>query len=484
MEYENHIITPNLLTIRSNIYFDRILMCMKMPKVPPTLNEVLQDERLSLKDMATEENMRLAVDLNSKYLHWDDVRRRDTGDTDPKVIWALMSILRQNNQTNMNIGGISTRFSLTADLQRSMHEIDVRSSSGFAAKDISDPKAAKAYAVSSLMEESIASSQIEGAVTTTRMAKTMLREGRMPKTESEKMIYNNYRAMQFIKENKEKKLTPDMILELHTIITKGTLDDEKYEGRFRETDDIVVQDKLTGDVFHEPPKAKDLKRMMSSLCSYANSGEPFVHPVIKGIVIHFMTAYIHPFVDGNGRLARSLLYWYVLKEGYWIFEYLAVSRIIKEHRGDYDRAYVLSETDGNDITYFIKYNLDCIEKALEAFIGYLEKKISERKESDMSIHGNPDLNIRQKMILKDATRTGEPFSTQEVRSTYQVSYQTAANDIRKLLEMRLIKEHGKVWRKVLYIIADRSKEPIKGGSGSRPDPKHVKGLDKWADHEP
>jgi len=427
---------------------------MKMPNVPPTLNEILQDGRLSLNDMAAEENIRLALDFNSKYLHWDEVRRKDTGSTDPKTIWALMSMSRHNNQTSVNIGGINIRYSVIADFQRSLHEIDVRSSSGFVSKDVSDPKAAKAYAVSSLMEESIASSQIEGAVTTTRVAKTMLREGRMPKTESEKMIYNNYRAMQFIKENKEKKLTPDMILELHTIITKGTLDDEAYEGRFRETDDIVVQDKLTGDVFHEPPKAKELEQMMSSLCSYANSDEPFVHPVIKGIVIHFMTAYIHPFVDGNGRLARSLMYWYVLKECYWIFEYLAVSRVIKEHRGNYDRAYVLSETDENDITYFIRYNLDCIEKALEAFLGYLDGKISEQKGSDMLTQRYPDLNIRQRMILRDAMRTGEPFSTPEVRSAYQVSYQTAANDIRRLLEMNLIKEYGKVWRKILYIIAD------------------------------
>jgi len=452
---------------------------MKMPKTPPTLKEAFYNNQLSLKDVATEQNMQLALTFNSKYLHWDEVRRKDTGNTDPKIIWGLMSLLRQNNLTNLEIGGIEIRYSLIDSFQRSVHEIDVRSSAGFTSKEIPNPKATKAYAVSSLMEESIASSQIEGAVTTTKMAKIMLREGRTPKNESERMIYNNYKAMQFIKENKDKKLTPGLILDIHRIITKDTLEDDVNEGRFRETDDIVVQDKLTGDVFHEPPKAKDLKEMIMSLCDYTNADEPFVHPIIKGIVIHFLLAYLHPFVDGNGRLARSILYWYALKKGYWIFEYLAVSRIIKEHRGEYDQAYVYSETDGNDITYFIRYNLKCIEEALESFIQYLNKKISEQKELDMSIHGNPDLNTRQKMILKDAMRVGEPFSVPEVRSTHQVSYQTAASDIRKLLDMGLIKEHGRMWRKVLYVIVDGDKEPRKDERDRKSDLEHIKRLDNY-----
>ena len=456
---------------------------MKMPKAPPTLKELLSDGRLRLEDITTKENTDLAIKFNSRYLHWDEVRRQDTGNTDPKTIWTLMMLLRLNNQTSMSIGGIGLRFSLIDSFQRSMHEIDVRSSAGFSHEEISNPKAAKAYAVSSLMEESIASSQIEGAMTTTRIAKTMLREGRTPETESERMIYNNYKAMQFIKNNKEKKLTPELILEIHRIITKDTLDNDMHEGRFRETDDIVVQDKLTGDVFHEPPKAKGLEKMILSLCSYVNTDEPFVHPIIKGIVIHFVTAYIHPFVDGNGRLARSLLYWFALKKGYWIFEYLAVSRIIKEHRGSYDQAYIYSETDGNDITYFIRYNLKCIEEALGSFIDYLNKKISEQKELEMTIHGNPDLNTRQKLILKDAMRTAEPFSIPEIRSTYQISYQTAASDVHKLLSAGLIKEYGRVWRKVLYIVANEDRGQKVKVPDSRSKPKNVKGLDKWVDRE-
>jgi Fic family protein len=299
------------------------------------------------------------------------------------------------------------------------------------------------------MEESIASSQIEGAVTTTRIAKTMLREGRNPKNRSERMIFNNYKTMQFIKENKGGKITPQLILEIHRIITDGVLDDRTYEGRFRDADDIVVQDSLTGEVFHEPRKSSEIPELIDSFCDYVNSDD-FVHPIIKGIIIHFLIAYIHPFVDGNGRLARSLHYWYSLREGYRMFEYLAISRIIKEHRGNYDRAYLLSETDGNDVTYFIKYILKCIEDSLEEFIKYVERKNKEY-EGLMSAYEGYDLNMRQRSILSDAVRSGEPFSISEVQSSYQVSYQTATNDVNKMESLGLLKKYAKDWNRVLYV---------------------------------
>ena len=141
----------------------------------------------------------------------------------------------------------------------------------------------------------------------------MLRENRAPRNRSERMIFNNYNAMNFIRRRKDEPLTPDLILEAHRIITKGTLEDEGYEGRLRDNDDIVVQDALTGDVYHTPMSFEDVSASIQSVCEYANDDSEFEHPIIKGIILHFMMAYIHPFMDGNGRLARALFYWYALK---------------------------------------------------------------------------------------------------------------------------------------------------------------------------
>jgi len=418
---------------------------MKRPQNPPINN--IPPEKMFARDL--DEYREAASEFNSEHLHWDEVRRKDMKGLDPKKVWALMSFLRESNSVSLKIGGISLHYSVISGFQRSLCEIDRRSSAEFLFKDMPDPDTAKKYSVSSLMEESIASSQIEGAVTTTRIAKTMLREGRKPRDRSEKMILNNYRTMQFIKEIKDEKITPQLILEIHGMITDGVLDDRSYEGRFRDGDDIVVQDSLTGEVFHEPPRSSEVPALIDSLCGYINSDE-FVHPIVKGIIIHFLIAYIHPFVDGNGRLARSLQYWYSLGKGYKIFEYLAISRIIKERRGNYDRAYLLSETDGNDMTYFIRYVLKCTEDSLEEFIRYIERKNEEYKDL-VSAYEGYDLNMRQRSILRDAVRSGEPFSISEVQSSYQVSYQTATNDISKMESLGLLKKYAKDWNRVLYV---------------------------------
>ena len=54
----------------------------------------------------------------------------------------------------------------------------------------------------------------------------------------------------------------------------------------------------------------------------------FIHPMIRSIILHFWLAYDHPFVDGNGRTARALFYWSMLRHGYWLFEFISISQII------------------------------------------------------------------------------------------------------------------------------------------------------------
>ena len=65
---------------------------------------------------------------------------------------------------------------------------------------------------------------------------------------------------------------------------------------------------------------------------------PFIHPVIKAIIIHFVISFLHPFVDGNGRTVRSFFYWYMLKKGYALTEFLSISRIIYANKVKYEKA--------------------------------------------------------------------------------------------------------------------------------------------------
>ncbi len=135
-------------------------------------------------------------------------------------------------------------------------------------------------------------------------------------------------------------------------------------------------DSASYEILHDPPKAHELPDRIELFCEFANSQKHdprFIHPVVKGILLHFWLAYIHPFADGNGRTARALFYWYMLANDYWLFEYLPISYHLKKSRAQYEKAFLYAEQDGDDATYFIVYHLKAIERALRSLQDYLAK---------------------------------------------------------------------------------------------------------------
>src|SRR5207302_11428896 len=130
-----------------------------------------------------------------------------------------------------------------------------------------------------------------------------------------------------------------------------------------EEDRVAVFDNR-GALLHQPPPAEQLPKRLVTMCRFANSelgGAGFVHPVIRAILLHFWLGYDHPFEDGNGRTARALFYWYMRTHGYWLVEYLSISRILQNAPAKYTRAFLLTETDERDATYFIVYQLEVLE---------------------------------------------------------------------------------------------------------------------------
>ena len=220
------------------------------------------------------------------------------------------------------------------------------------------------YEVRSLTEEAITSSQLEGAATTRVVAKQMLRSGRAHRDTGERMILNNYRAMEEIRRIKsEALLTPEAILDLHRILTEGTLDAQDAVGRFRKAGENIRVEDNYGEVLYTPPLAETLPDRLGLMCDFANKKIPegFIHPVIRAIVLHFWLAYDHPFVDGNGRCARALFYWSMLNSGYWPYEFVSISEILRKAPVRYGRAFLYTETDDNDLTYFVLYHLDVLQ---------------------------------------------------------------------------------------------------------------------------
>lgn len=342
---------------------------MKIPQMPTYTDE---DEKMAWETARDMDVIDAVFACNKKYLHWEEIKYRKLP-ADPKHIWFLMKVFRARNTHSVGFGPWKFRFALDDECWKKLHLLDTSAGGSLASMIDAVGQEKERYIVNSLMEEAIASSQIEGAATTRVAAKQMLQERKKPRNRDELMILNNYLTMKEVAGLRGEPLSPELVRRLHAMITRGTLEDPAYEGAFRENDDIRVVDS-SGAVLHVPPPHEEIEGLVDELCAFANGEEEeFIHPVVKGIVLHFLMGYIHPFNDGNGRCARTLFYWYVLKQDYWLFEYMAISRAIRESRGQYKRAYLYTETDENDLTYFIRYNLDVIEKTIEEVRAYIKE---------------------------------------------------------------------------------------------------------------
>ncbi len=399
-----------------------------------------------------------ADEFNERYLHWDEVQYRVDEDIAERV-WAVMKHIRRMSAVRMDLCGMEYRFCMLPSFTGLLHYID-RDASGIIEPHLNGGRDAKRYLISSLMEESIASSQMEGAATTRMDAKRMIRSGRGPRNKDERMVLNNYVAMGELKGMAQEELTPALIRRMHRTIVSGTLGDgAEWEGKFRESDDIVVGDALVADaVYHIPPGSSDVPRLIDELCDFANNDDRgYIHPIIKAIILHYAIGYIHPFVDGNGRLARSLFYWYAIRSGYWLLEYASISSVIKGSRGRYGLAYRYTESDENDLTYFIRYNLECIRDAIEGLSGYMERKSMEQRERLESLPHNPGLSLLDVDIMRDLAEDPHMFSLEDIRVRYGISYQTARVHVLGLVDSGHLKVVGRDRKKVLYSLNDKSR---------------------------
>ena len=382
-------------------------------------------------------------DEKGRYVHWDKLRFLHQPDGMTKEEWwAAMKLARLKLMVPLSFtanNGAPVNYCSPPSVQECLHWVDVHAAGSIKAdKQITNSSTKSTYLIKSLVEEAISSSQLEGASTTRHVAKEMIRQGRAPKDISERMIYNNYQAMQFIREIKSESLTKDIVFEIHKILTRGTLDDPAHSGAFRKQSDSVKVVDAFNEVLHVPPPALELEMRMQNLCDFANGegsdSKTFIHPVVRAILLHFMLAYDHPFVDGNGRTARALFYWSMARQGYWLVEYISISRIIKSAPVKYGRAFLYTETDDLDATYFIVHQLGVIKRAIVELQDYLHGKMQGIEYAEYMLHKNSklrgELNFRQLALLKHALKHPRfIYRINEHQQSHGIAYETARKDL-------------------------------------------------------
>ncbi|OHB68714.1 MAG: filamentation induced by cAMP protein fic, partial [Planctomycetes bacterium RBG_13_63_9] len=393
--------------------------------------------------------------VEGKYIHWDKLRYKEPpeGLSHPEW-WLALKLSRQTLYKSIPLRdkvGNPFQYLLADPIPERLHEIDLGAGGLIQmSEQVTSPETKDRYYVGSLVEEAITSSQLEGATTTRRVAKDMIRAGRAPRDRSERMILNNFRTMQRIGELKDRPLTKQLVFEIHRLITEETLDDPSMAGRLRPAHEKVVVGDEYGEVFHDPPPVDQLDERMDAMCDFANAKTPdgFVYPAIRSIILHFWLSYDHPFVDGNGRTARALFYWSMLRQKYWLCEFISISHIILNAPSKYRRAFLYTETDDNDLTYFILYHLEVIRRAVNELHEYIKRKTEQLRALQRELRSTELLNHRQRALISHAIRhPDQRYTIESHRVSHNVVYQTARTDLLDLRDRGLLcaEKTGKTW---------------------------------------
>jgi Fic family protein len=412
-----------------------------------------------------------------EYLYWDKLKykleKMFKNKSKPEIYWTYIKQVRKIKSKKTPIKSINGNYftyNNLPGLDKLLHEIDLDLGGEFSlTRDFSD-KEKKNIFLSSLSEEAIASAQLEGAHSSREAAIMLIKEKRKPKDKSEIMILNNYNAMMKLESDflgkKDVKINIDTLLDFHKILTSNAIEDNNLDavGRLRNKDEHihVCDDRY---IYHESLDMIFVKKELNKLIDFINDDEKydFIHPIIKAIMIHFWLGYLHPFYDGNGRMARLLFYLYLLKHDYSFFAYYPISIVIKKSQKKYSMSYVYSEQDDEDLTYFIDYNIRKINEARISFEKYLQKFLKEKEENSekyKQLELFYGLNDRQISLLRYLSKSSGNMMTLSIyKDNNKISKSTAIKDLKILKKIKLL-EWKKIGREVKYYISKPSRENI------------------------
>jgi Fic family protein len=451
----------NLLVIRAIYIQNRYESVCIMPVTQDNIYKIQQanapqtaHDLEAIKAAIDEPDVKLAIAKTEiEYLPWDDFRKKSWVPANKtELIWNTVSFIRQFRQIKTPItdkDGGHYKFNPQRH-EQFRHEIDLEFGGNMLGISDFNEGDKRQIIRRNLIEESIASAKLEGANTSREIARRMLQEGRKPKNHGERMIVNNHLAMVRIDEHyKNQPLSFDVLFDLHRLVTQGTLQDQKFEGELRQTFDpkgnrlkIMPWDETT--IAYIAPDREFVEAELPKLIAFANADDEsgFIHPLFKAIMLHFWIGLLHPFEDGNGRLARIIFYWYMLRKGYWAFAYLSLSERILKSPKQYAMAYIYSEQDNYDLNYFIQYNVEKLQLARKQLQENLRQQIAENKKATRILQSEQRFNVRQIKLLQQLSKDEQHHTSVALyhNENQDIGYITAVSDLKSLVTHGFLKK--------------------------------------------
>ncbi len=250
---------------------------------------------------------------------------------------------------------------------------------------------------------------------------------------------------------KKEPVTQEFLKHLHQLTVEKILPPET-SGVYRKTQ-VVIKNSQTGDVVFRPPLAVAVGYQMEDLIAFINSPESQdIHPILKSGIVHYEFVRIHPFVDGNGRVARALSTLILFLEGYDIRKFFSLEEYFDSDAGRYYDSLQSVEKNGGDVTYWLEYFAEGVAVELNRIKEKVENVSADGKIKER-LGGKPLLLTERQMRIVEYVRKAGYLQNQAFKSLFpMVSEDAVLLDIKALVQAGLIKKQG-VTKGAKYIMA-------------------------------
>ncbi|MFT3796585.1 MAG: Fic family protein [Flavobacterium sp.] len=207
-------------------------------------------------------------------------------------------------------------------------------------------------------------------------------------------------------------------LKAHQVLMQNLIENP---GKYRNKNVGIVKG---SQVAHVAPPSENVPFLMKDLFEYLKSKE--IH-LIKSCVFHYEMEFIHPFMDGNGRMGR-LWQTVILMEKYPVFEFLPFETLISENQSEYYKVLALCDKAGNS-TLFIEYMLKVIAESLNELLSFNNRTMKEIDRIEYFL-----------------SHSSIEFSRKDYMNVFKgISTATASRDLKKAVELNLLFEKkGKI----------------------------------------
>lgn len=290
------------------------------------------------------------------------------------------------------------------------------------------------------------STSIEGNRLTLEQVNALVEHKTVAASPKDKQEVSNYlEALDAIPRYAAKKLDTKLLLAIHKTITKGTLSDEKYCGALRDRQVFVGKRIFDGTQFKEvitymPPKAEEIAKLVEKFLVWLGSAKTkAINPVILAGIVHYEIARMHPFIDGNGRVARLLASLVLYKSGFDHQRFFALDDYYDADRQSYYAALKTVQNSKGDITKWLEYFTDGVLYSIDRVKDIIVKLGVTR---DAGITGQIELTQKQVKILEKIREKGR-ITNKDLRPMFRVSRQAILKEISKLIAAKIIKLVGK-----------------------------------------